>query len=126
MFTPILGQELERREHHRHHWWVVLGLVAVLAGEETTAAVWGVAGPAMGCAEASATTETRTGSCFARGSQNATWPAGTKQPVSNLYWRDLESARATTIGQIAAQRRRCRFDTDLRAYLAGFLRAPTG
>jgi hypothetical protein len=103
---------------------MVLGLVAVLAGEEATAGGFvAAAGPAIGFAEARTTPSPPVGRGVAR--QTATVPSRTNQSVSNLYWRDLENARATAVRHAAALWP-WRFDAALRSYLAGLLRAPTG
>lgn len=127
MFTPILGQELERREHHRRPWWVLLGLVAALAGEETVAGnVVATVKPAVGMAEAQVVPKPMAACRIIRQAQLGGRSSRTDQTVSNLYWRALENALAMAVRRSAAQRGKWRFDRDLYTYLAGFLRAPTG
>jgi len=126
MFTPILGQELERREHHRQPWWVLLGLVAALAGEEATAGkVVTAVGLTVGVAESWRPTERQAALRAACPVPLAQRASRMNPPVSNLYWRTLEEAQAIRVSQTAARRRHWRFDMDLRAYLRSFLRAPT-
>ncbi|HIE53486.1 MAG TPA: hypothetical protein EYP85_17170 [Armatimonadetes bacterium] len=123
MHPTLLHQELQRRQVHRPNWWLMLGLLAVFAGEGYCPAGPPVAERGWGQEVTSLLPWVRR--VEGRPARGMVAPVAISVQVSNLYWRMLEQADVALTQATFAQRQPVVFSPQHLPYLQRLLRPPT-